>query len=416
MNDYHQAPDETIEVQLTGWAYGGEALGRAGDGRMVFAPFCIPGERIRGAVTQSRARWVRVMPQEWLETSTDRIDARCPHFTLCGGCHYQHIPYDQQLVTKRDIVQEQLERIAGFSNPLVVETIPSPQVWNYRNHMRFQVTQQGALGLVPINDPIPFSLDTCYLPDPSLVPLWKQIDLSQESGIQQVGMRVGTHGDPMVILHGDMDNLSDVEVDFPASIIWLDQSAWCVLAGDGALSFDLSNHTFRVSPPSFFQVNTSILPELIQTVMQGLNLQSGMTFFDLYAGVGLFSAYAAQRGVRVYAVEEAPSSCADFEVNLQSYDHISLYEAPVELALSAIEAKPDVILVDPPRAGLSLSVMDTLLGMKPSRLVYLSCDLGTFARDAKRLTSGGYRFEQVVPIDLFPQTSHIETLSIWQGP
>ena len=141
-----------------------------------------------------------------------------------------------------------------------------------------------------------------------------------------------------------------------------------------------------------------------------------MTFFDLYAGVGLFSAYAAQHDVRVFAVEEAPSSCADFELNLQPFDDISLYEARVEVALSAIEAKPDVILVDPPRAGLSRPVMDSLLSIKPLRLVYLSCDLGTFARDAKRLAAGGYRFEQATPIDLFPQTSHIETLSIWHGP
>lgn len=416
MNEEQQSPNETLEVLLTGWAYGGEALGRAGDGRMVFAPFCIPGEQIRGSVTQSRERWARVFPQEWLLESSDRLDARCSHFTICGGCHYQHIDYDQQLVAKRDIVREQLERIAGFGDPIVVDTIPSPQIWNYRNQMRYQVTRQGALGLVPINETTPFPIEFCYLPEPALVPLWSQIDLPQESSVQQVGMRVGTHGDPMIILHGDMADLSEVEVDFSASIIWQDLDAWRVLAGDGALHFELLDQSFRVSPPSFFQVNTSILPELIKRVMQALKLQSGMTFFDLYAGVGLFSAYAAQYDVRVYAVEEAPSSCADFEVNLQSFNDISLYEASVEVALSAIEAKPDVILVDPPRAGLSRPVMDVLLNINPSRLVYLSCDLGTFARDAKRLTAGGYRMEQVTPIDLFPQTSHIETLSLWHGP
>jgi 23S rRNA (uracil1939-C5)-methyltransferase len=409
-----QEPLEAIEVQLTGWAYGGEALGRAEDGRMVFAPFCMPGERVSGELIEDRARWARILPQEWLQISPDRIEAQCPHFTMCGGCHYQHLTYQQQLTIKAAIVKEQLQRIGGLDDPPVADTIPSPRSWDYRNHMRYQVLPNGSLGLVRFRDTSPFALETCHLPEPDLQDVWSRIDLPKGTSIEQVGIRMGTHGDPMIILHGDMTLISEVEIDFPASIIWQDGAAWRVLAGEGAISFEILEHTFRVSPPSFFQVNSGILSDLVEQVLSALNLESGMNFFDLYAGVGLFSAYASQKGARVFAVEESNSACADFEANLEKFNNVSLYEAPVEVALPAIDASADVILVDPPRAGLSKATLDAIHYHHPEHLVYLSCDLGTLARDAKRLRAGGYQLERVTPVDIFPQTFHIETLSTWQ--
>jgi 23S rRNA (uracil1939-C5)-methyltransferase len=406
--------NEPIEVQLTGWAYGGEALGRAQDGRMIFAPFCMPGEIVRGTLVEDRDRWARMLPQQWLQTSPGRLEPRCPHFTECGGCHYQHLPYEQQLVIKATIVKEQLQRIGKLSDPPVSDTLPSPQSWEYRNHMRYQVLPDGSLGLVRYNDTTPFSLETCLLPEPELKDLWARIDLPPQSPIAQVSTRTGTSGDPMIILHGDMNRISEVEINFPSSIIWQDGDAWRVLAGESAISFEINGHSFRVSPPSFFQVNTSILIDLVQQVMSVLQLETGMNFFDLYAGVGLFSAFAAQQGARVFAVEESSSACADFEVNLGAFEEISLYEASVGAALPAIDVNADIVLVDPPRSGLSRAALDAILKHLPERLAYLSCDLGTLARDAKRLQAGGYELERVKPIDLFPQTFHIETLSSWR--
>jgi 23S rRNA (uracil1939-C5)-methyltransferase len=405
---------DAIEAQLTGWAYGGEALGRAEDGRMVFAPFSIPGERVRGTLIEDRSRWARMSPKEWLERSPDRIEPRCAHFGVCGGCHYQQIAYPQQLKVKAAIVKEQLQRIGGFSEPPVMETVASPQPWNYRNHMRFQVLSTGKLGFMRFSEASPFTLDTCHLPEPELKELWPRIDLPEGSSIEQVGLRIGSHGDPMIILHGSLDHLIEVELDFPASIVWRDQQAWRVLAGDSAISFEVTDLSFQVSPPSFFQVNSSILPRLVEQVLAALELEAGMHLFDLYAGVGFFSAFASKQGALVFAVEESASACFDFEINLQSCDDVWLYEAPVEDALTAVDTSADVILVDPPRAGLSRAALDAIHQQKAKRLVYLSCDLGTFARDAKRLRAGGYELERVTPIDLFPQTYHIETLSTWQ--
>jgi 23S rRNA (uracil1939-C5)-methyltransferase len=139
-----------------------------------------------------------------------------------------------------------------------------------------------------------------------------------------------------------------------------------------------------------------------------------MRMGDLYAGVGFFSTFAAACGVEVIAIETSSSACVDFEQNLTAFEGISLYEAPVEMALPAVPINLDVVLLDPPRAGLSRPALDALINHRPPSIVYLSCDLGTFARDAKRLRAGGYSLQEVTPIDLFPQTFHIETLSIWK--
>jgi 23S rRNA (uracil1939-C5)-methyltransferase len=160
-------------------------------------------------------------------------------------------------------------------------------------------------------------------------------------------------------------------------------------------------------------VHRALAAELVRLALEALAPQEGEAVFDLYAGVGLFSAFLAQAGARIVAVEASPSACTDFEVNLAEFDDVELYEASVEVALPAIERKPDAVLVDPPRAGLEPPALDALLDLAPGRLVYVSCDPATLARDGKRLAQAGYRLERVTPLDLFPQTYHIETVSRW---
>ena len=159
---------DQLEVSLTGWAFGGDALGRADDGRMIFAPFCLPDERVRGRVIEDRARWARILPEQWFSRAADRIDPLCPHFSECGGCHYQHVDYSLQLSIKSAIVAEQLERIGGFHAPPVDEIIPSPQPWNYRNNMRYHVlTRRPAW---PYSEPAaqnPCRLKPASCPNPS---------------------------------------------------------------------------------------------------------------------------------------------------------------------------------------------------------------------------------------------------------
>jgi 23S rRNA (uracil1939-C5)-methyltransferase len=218
----------------------------------------------------------------------------------------------------------------------------------------------------------------------------------------------------MIMFEGKGAPEMEVIIDLPASIVWLAPGGLLVLAGERSLDFIILDQTFVVSAGSFFQVHTALAEELVKLVIHELHVQPGETIFDLYAGVGLFSAFLAHEGARIVAVEESSRACADFEKNLEAFDDIELYEAPVETALTAIRSRPDAVIIDPPRAGLSREALQHLIDLTPSRLVYVSCDPATLARDGSRLSDAGYQLERCTPIDLFPQTFHIETVSLWQ--
>jgi 23S rRNA (uracil1939-C5)-methyltransferase len=405
---------QSLDINLTGLAYGGDAFGRDDDGRMVFVPFALPGERVRVETTETHKRWARGRLVEVLEASPERFTPRCPHFAECGGCHYQHMTYPAQLRAKSEILDSQFQRIGGFSQPLVEETVPSPSAWNYRNQVQFSIAPEGQLGFMAAGSERVIPINECHLPLPDVGEIWPRLDIDVASGVQRVTFRVGVEGERMIILHGAGAPEFEMDTDLSASVIWMVEGGQIVLAGEGQIIMQVLDRTFRVSARSFFQVNSELIGELVQRVLESLNVQPGETIFDLYAGVGLFSAFLAEAGAHIIAVEESPQACSDFEFNLEEFDGVELYEAPVETALAAISVKPDAVLVDPPRAGLSLEVLEHLLRHQPPRLVYLSCDAATLARDGQRLRKAGYRLERATPIDMFPQTFHIETLTTWR--
>jgi len=406
-------PHETLELTLTGMAYGGDAFGREPSGRMLFVPFALPGERVRVRVQEAHDRWARATLLEVLAPSPDRVPPRCRHFAVCGGCHYQHLSYAAQLRLKAEIVRSQLERLGGFESPPVEPTVPSPSPWNTRNHLQFSLSREGRLGFQAAGSHRVVAIEECHLPDPSLADLWPRLDLAPIPGLLRVVLRSGADGETMIALEAETEPEVELALDLPASVVWVEPGGASVLAGVDRLMQDVLGRRFVVRAASFFQVNSSLTGDLVRRVLEALLPQSGETIFDLYAGVGLFSAFVAAAGARVVAVEESPEACADFEANLAEFDSVDLYESPVEVALPAIPARPDAVIVDPPRAGLEREALEALIACSPRRLVYVSCDPATLARDGKRLAQAGYHLERVTPIDLFPQTYHIETLSLW---
>jgi 23S rRNA (uracil1939-C5)-methyltransferase len=394
-------------------AYGGDAIGREPSGRMLFIPFALPGERVRVRVEETHERWARGTLLEVVAPSPDRLAPRCRHFGACGGCHYQHLSYAAQLRLKAEIVRSQLERLGGFESPRVEPTVPSPSPWNTRNHLQFSLNREGRLGFQAAGSHRIVAIEECHLPEPALADLWPRLDLGPIPGLRRVVVRSGTDGEAMIALEAETGPEVELALDQPASVVWIGPGGASVLAGSDHLVQDVLGRRFAVHAGSFFQVNSSLTGELVRRALEALLPQSGETIFDLYAGVGLFSAFLAAAGARVVAVEESPEACADFEANLAEFDSVDLYEAPVEAALPAIPPRPDAAIVDPPRAGLEREAMEALIASSPRRLVYVSCDPATLARDGKRLAQAGYRLERVTPIDLFPQTYHIETLSLW---
>ncbi|MEW6566668.1 MAG: class I SAM-dependent RNA methyltransferase [Chloroflexota bacterium] len=405
---------ESLELTLEGMAYGGDAFGREPGGRMVFVPYAAPGERVRVQPTEVHRTWARAALLEVFEPSPHRVTPRCRHFGQCGGCHYQHLSYPAQLEVKADVVRSQLMRLGGFQAPPVQPTEPSPSPWNTRNHVQFSLTPEGRLGFQAVGSHRVIPIEECHLPELALTELWLRLDLEPIPGLQRVAVRAGHAGETMVVLEGQGEPEIDVHLDVDTSLVWLGARGVTVLAGSDHLTIDVLGRSFRASAGSFFQVHTALAEALVRRVLNLLDPRPSQVIYDLYAGVGLFSAFLAQAGAAVVAVEQSESACRDFEINLDEFDRVTLYAAPVELALPAIEPQPDAVLVDPPRSGLGPQVTQALIGREPARVVMVSCDPATLARDGRQLSQAGYVLHSVIPFDLFPQTYHIETVSLWE--
>jgi 23S rRNA (uracil1939-C5)-methyltransferase len=333
---------------------------------------------------------------------------------LCGGCHYQHMPYAKQLEYKQQILRDQLERIGGLENPPVEPIRPSPKEWYYRNFIQFHLAANGQLGFQAWHKDLVIPIEICFLPEEEINSIWPQIELEPIPGLERISLRQGAD-DAMLILEGSTPQAPEMVLEeLPISVVHSSPAGPLVLAGSGDLRIDVLGRTFLVSAVPFFQVNTLQAAEMVKHLLEILPLKDKPLLLELYSGAGLFSAFLAPRVSRLVAVESSPSACSDFEVNLDEFDNVELYEGAVEEVLPHLDLRPEIVLADPPRAGLGPQVVDRLLELQPDILAYVSCDPATLARDGKRLAAGGYLPERVVPFDMFPQTYHIESISLWK--
>lgn len=410
-------PDKLIELELTEMVHGGKAMGRH-QGRPVFVPYAIPGERITARIMEDRRSYAHAEGVELLEASPDRVTPACPHFGpgRCGGCHLQHMAYPAQLRYKRDVVLDQLRRIGGVRQPerLVRETLASPEPWGYRSRSTFHRAGDGRLGFVSTDPPRIEPIEWCYILRPEAMALVEALDLEDER-IEQVTVQVGSEGGAMLILRTSDDLAPALEVDFPVSVnLLLRDNEPVNLIGSSHTIYVIKGRRFRVTAGSFFQVNLPVAETLVDLVLERLNLTGREAVLDLYAGVGLFSAFIAERAALVTAVESYPPAVTDADQNLAEFEHVDLFEGGVgpvlEGLIEAGEGPYDAAVVDPPRTGLDVDVIAALAGLGPPRLVYVSCDPATLARDIKRLGQRGYRLLEVQPVDMFPQTYHIESV------
>jgi 23S rRNA (uracil1939-C5)-methyltransferase len=402
-------------ITPTTLVYGGDALGRLPDGRAVFVPYVIPGETVKISTWAEKRGHARAALLEILQPSPQRLAPPCPHFTHCGGCHYQHLPYPAQLAAKTEILREQLQRIGGLSQVFLQPAVASPHPFNYRNHIQFHLDPQGKLGFQAARSNQVIPITQCHLPEAPLNDIWPLFDIEPVPGLERLSLRLGADEEIQLILESSQPQPVHFSVEeLPISAVHLSPGGSTVLAGSETLFMDVLDQSFQVSAGSFFQVNTPLAEAMVRHLLEMLPLQPNMTLLDLYCGVGLFSLFLAPKVSRLIGVEVSPSACRDFAANLDAFDHVELYQAPVEEVLKQINFHPDLILVDPPRAGLGNAVLDGLLDQQAPWLAYISCDPSTLARDARRLSSAGYHLVRITPFDLFPQTYHIESVSLWE--
>lgn len=416
---------EICEITLTTLTYGGEAMGRLADGRAVFVPFGLPGETVRARVVFQRKNFARAELLEVLTPSPERITPRCRHFGECGGCHYQMLPYPAQLRAKEAILRDQLTRIGKIQAPPVLPIVGAPAEWQYRNHVQFHLDKTGkpgfisALGAATGSTEAVVPISECFLPEAALDAVWPTLEFEPGAPIQRVALRSGVNEDLMIILEADETEIPELEIEADISVVHQVEDETLILAGNDYLVCEVLGRPFKVSAASFFQVNTAMAGKMVEHLLANLPIRPTSTLLDVYCGAGLFSAFLAPKVARVIGIESAPSSCADFETNLDEFENVELYEGLAEEVLPGLQALDGaqaerLMIVDPPRAGLEKTALDAILALQPSTLAYVSCDPATLARDAARLIAGGYRLKQVTPFDLFPQTYHLESISIFE--
>jgi 23S rRNA (uracil1939-C5)-methyltransferase len=407
--------NNVFEVTPTMLVYGGDALARLPDGRAVFIPYALPGELCRIRLVEDKDRFARAELLEVVSESELRISPRCQHYMECGGCHYQHIDYSEQLLAKQKILVDQLKRVGKIAQPPVNKTVASPSEWNYRNHLQFLISKTGQPGfqrhrsdqIVPIHE--------CHLPEDSLNSIWPLLDLEFIPGLDRVSLRTGEGGsDSLIVLESSDPQPMEFSVDMPLSAVLQGPGGKIILSGDEFTIIPVHGFPFVVSAGAFFQVNTGMAEVLIDHILDLLPLNEKTVIIEVYSGVGLFSVFLAPNVKNLIAIESHPAACEDFLYNLSGHDNVQLYDMPAEDILSQLDIKPDIILVDPPRAGLSRKVLDQVAALDPDLLVYISCDPATLARDASRLISHGFNLSESTPYDMFPQTYHIESLNLFK--
>ena len=406
---------QEYEITPTTFVYGGEALARLPDGRAVFIPYAFPNEDLRIRLVEEKERYARGEIVEIIKASPLRITPRCAHFGECGGCHYQHITYEEQLKIKKNIFVDQLIRMGKMTDPPVKKIVPSPQEWNYRNQIQLHMSREGELGFLRHRSNQVVPIQECHLPTESLNQIWPSLNLEFIPGLDRINLRAGEEGqDTLVVLESSDPEPIEFSVDMSLSAVHRGPGGKIVLAGDDFTVIPIHGYPFVVSAGSFFQVNNQVAELIVDFLLERLPLKEDSLLLDVYCGVGLFSAFLAPRVGKVIGIESDPNAGEDFLYNLAGYENVDFYDIPAEKVLPFLDLKPDIILLDPPRAGISKTVLDSVVSLDPDLITYISCDPATLARDADRFKKQGYLLQESTLFDMFPQTFHIESVNIFQ--
>jgi 23S rRNA (uracil1939-C5)-methyltransferase len=400
-----------VTLQLRDLADDGDAVGIY-QGCAVFVSLGIPGETVRvelipGSKHQSRGNLLEV-----IRPAAERVQPLCPYFGVCGGCHWQHIGYEAQLRFKQERLISRLQRIGRQPEPFVRPVHGLEDPWSYRNHVQFALSGAGRLGFQALRSHHVVPIVECAITHPLLDDLWDSLDIEFE-GLQRVSLRAGiATGEQMIILEGKGPEVPELEVEIPASCLY--QSAdgdLLVMAGSSYFHERLQERTLRISGPSFFQVNTPQAEQLLQIVRAYLDPQPRERLLDAYCGVGTFALALSSCVAQVVGIEGAPWSIEDALANRRAEENVEFVQGDVEEILPALGSF-DAAILDPPRAGCSLAALQALALARPERVAYVSCDPATLARDIARLNTLGYTLVEVQPVDMFPQTFHLESVAL----
>ncbi|MDA1315445.1 MAG: class I SAM-dependent RNA methyltransferase [Acidobacteria bacterium] len=395
-----------IEIEIEKLVHGGMGLGRI-DGRVALVPYVLPGELVEIEPVRETKSLIRGQVIKRLRASDARIASLCPVFEVCGGCHFQHIPYEEQLEHKRGILLETLSRMGKVKWEGPVEVIAG-EPWGYRNRTQLRVKKLGrevSVGFLEAGSHNLVNVESCPINSPSLnKALAALIAMGKERRFPEA------LGEIEFFTNETDVQVNVIQTEKPLSKVFF---TWCEQAIEGfsqanSLDVAVGEWLFRVGSRSFFQVNRFLLEPMLRETTAGA---AGKLALDLYSGVGLFTLPLAKQFEEVVAVDTSRPAMIDLRFNLKRAGlNARVVNLPVADYLASLEAPPDFVVADPPRAGLTAVVTEQLLRLAPKELVLVSCDPATLARDLAALTTGGYAIESIKMLDLFPQTFHMEAI------
>ena len=394
--------ETNIEVEIEKLVYGGQGLARL-DGRVVLVPFVLPGETALVKVESERRNLLTARLEDILKPAPSRTEPPCPFFLRCGGCQYQHATYAEQLTQKQAILREALRRGGKVEAPEEIRVIAGEPL-GYRNRTQFHLAG-GEIGYFGPGSHRLVPVDRCPISSPRI-----NESLAALRGMQAERRFPGFVSSLEVFTNEAAVQVNVLETAQPVSKRFFD---WCAERIPGytedAVEYAAGGVMYRVRHRSFFQVNRFLVEPMVEAALEGAE---GETALDLYSGVGLFSIPLARRFAGVTAVESSRSAAGDPEFNAaRAGAQVAVQQQPVEGVLETLEARPDFVLADPPRAGLGKYVVRHLLRLKPPRLTIVACDPATLARDLGALLGEAYALDSLTLVDLFPQTAHIETIA-----
>ena len=381
----------------------GGGVGRSDDGRVIFVRDSLPGELVMVDVTDEATSYARGDVAEVLEASPERVSAPCPfaHPGGCGGCDLQHASPAAQRSWKSALVGEHLKRIAGVERDVtLIESNVDAKA--SRTRLRCAVDEEGRLGLRAARSHDLIAIDHCWIADDAFTPAFS----TSWDGAQEVELRGIGDGEPFAVVRRDGDRGTLYEV--------------CSLRGEPLepstqSRVAVNGHVFSVGPRSFWQSHRAAPALLLDTVLEFGDVQAGEHVVDLFSGVGLFAVPLGRLvgpGGKVTAVESSPYAVRDARQNGEGLRNVKVREWSVSpRSVNDAVGEGDLVVLDPPRGGLAKGVAEALIRRRPRRLVYVSCDAATFARDLKALRAGGYEMGEFSVFDLFPMTEHVELVA-----
>ena len=354
----------------------------------------IPGETVSiyyHKFNKGKKQIISGFVEKVIKESPYRITAPCNYFGQCTGCQWQHIEYSHQLTLKKEIILNEINKYPALAKTKISDVIPSESEFNYRNHARFTIRDKGSIGFINRISRRFIKIENCQLMNN-----WINKTISQlQNKVQetsQMSIRYGTNSNDWLI----QPKLNSNRINLPT--------------GQSHYTEKLFDKTFRIGSPSFFQVNTTQAEKLISLVISKLNTNTNL-IIDAYAGVGTFAITLSEFTKNIIAIEESKSALKDAIENINNIENIEFIQGKTEDILASLDVQVGTLILDPPRAGCHVDTLKGIINNPPEKIIYVSCDPKTLMRDLELLTQSNFKLISLDPIDMFPQTHHVECVA-----